>query len=52
VKIKDILGVNIKRELLPLKVGVNYCELMQLWIFEKTNHFKEARELFFKKGKK
>jgi len=52
MQIKDILGVNIKRELLPLKVGITYYELIQLWIFEKTNYFKEARELFLKKGKK
>ena len=52
MQVKEVLGVHIPRELLPLKVGVNYYELMQLWIFEKSNHFKEARELFLKEGKK
>ena len=52
MQIKEVLGVNIPRELLPLKVGVTYYELMQLWIFEKINHFKEARKLFLKEGKK
>ena len=52
MRIKEVLGVDIPRELLPLKAGVTYYELMQLWTFEKSNHFKEARELFLKKGKK
>jgi len=29
-----------------------YYELMQLWIFEKTNYFSEAREEFRRTGKK
>ena len=52
MQVKDILGINIKKELLPLKVGITYYELIHLWIFEKTNYFKEARELFLKTGKK
>jgi len=28
MQIKEVLGVNIPRELLPLKVGVTYYELM------------------------
>ncbi len=52
MQIKEVLGVHIPKELLPLKVGVTYCELMQLWIFEKTNYFKEAVEEFRRTGKK
>ena len=52
MQIKEILGKEYKRELLPLKVGVTYYELMQLWIFEKTNYFKEAVEEFRRTGKK
>ena len=52
MQIKEILGVNIPRELLPLKVGVTYYQLMQLWIFKKTNYFSEAVEKFRRTGKK
>ena len=52
MQIKEVLGVNIPRELLPLKVGVTYYELMQLWIFKKTNYFSEAVEEFRRTGKK
>ena len=52
MQVKEVLGVHIPRELLPLKVGVTYYELMQLWIFEKTNYFKEAVEEFRSTGKK
>jgi len=52
MQIKEVLGVNIPRELLPLKVGVTYYELMQLWIFKKSNYFSEAVEEFRRTGKK
>ena len=52
MRVREVLRMNIPRELLPLKVGVTYYELMQLWIFEKSNYFNEARELFVKENKK
>jgi len=52
MQIKKVLGSNIPRELLPLKVGVTYYELMHLWLFENTNHFSEAVEEFRRTGKK
>jgi len=52
MQVKSILEVHIQRELLPLKVEATYYELMQLWIFEKTNHFSEAVEEFKRTGKK
>ncbi|WP_162147619.1 CD36 family protein [Lebetimonas sp. JS032] len=47
-----MLGKSIKRELLPLKAGLTYYELVQLWIFDNTNYFKEAKDEFLKTDKK
>jgi len=52
MQVKSILGVHIQRELLPLKVEATYYELMQLWIFNKSNYFSEAVEEFRRTGKK
>ena len=50
--VKELLGIDIPREQLPLKAGISYFELLQLWLFEKTNYFNEAKEEFLKTGKK
>ena len=50
--VKELLGIDIPREQLPLKAGISYFELLQLWLFEKTNYFNEAKDEFLKTGKK
>ena len=52
MQIKEVLGMYIPKELLSLKVGVTYYELMQLWIFSDRNYFKEVVEEFRGTGKK
>jgi len=48
MQIKEVLVVHTSIDLLPLNVGITYYELIQLWIFQKTNYFKEAVEEFKK----
>jgi len=52
MSVREILGKQIPISELPLKVGITYYELVQLWVFEKFNYFQEAREKFLAKGEK
>jgi len=52
MSVKEMLGKQIPIAELPLKAGITYYELVQLWIFEKFNHFKEAKDRFLVAGEK
>ena len=52
MSVREMLGKQIPIAELPLKAGVTYYELVQLWIFEKFNYFQEARERFLVAGEK